>query len=96
MSEGDEEKADERDEMLAQAYAKTRKSLIARLDNWEDQRTWDEFYQTYWRLDLLGGGEGRAARRTRRSTACRRRFSPSPSRARRSSTIPSRDPSRPG
>jgi RNA polymerase sigma factor (sigma-70 family) len=38
------------DEILQQAYAKTRKSLIARLDNWEDQRTWDEFYQTYWRL----------------------------------------------
>lgn len=40
----------ERDETLKQAYAKTRKSLIARLENWEDQRTWDEFYQTYWRL----------------------------------------------
>ncbi|MEZ5300063.1 MAG: sigma-70 family RNA polymerase sigma factor [Verrucomicrobiales bacterium] len=32
------------------AYLKTRKSLIERLDNWEDQRTWDEFYKTYWRL----------------------------------------------
>ncbi len=31
-------------------YAQTRKSLIARLDNWEDQRTWDEFYKTYWKL----------------------------------------------
>jgi RNA polymerase sigma-70 factor (ECF subfamily) len=50
MSEGDEEKKDGRDEILTQAYAKTRKSLIARLENWEDQRTWDEFYQTYWRL----------------------------------------------
>lgn len=52
MSEDDEEKAGDgsRDEVLTQAYAKTRKSLIARLDNWEDQRTWDEFYQTYWRL----------------------------------------------
>jgi RNA polymerase sigma factor (sigma-70 family) len=29
---------------------KTRKSLIERLDNWEDHRVWDEFYQTYWRL----------------------------------------------
>lgn len=38
------------DDPLIQAYAKTRKSLIARLDNWEDQKTWDEFYQTYWRL----------------------------------------------
>jgi len=36
--------------MLSHGFSKTRKSLIARLDNWEDQRTWDEFYQTYWRL----------------------------------------------
>jgi RNA polymerase sigma factor (sigma-70 family) len=45
-----EEKDKEHDEILAQTFAKTRKSLIARLENWEDQRTWDEFYQTYWRL----------------------------------------------
>jgi len=32
------------------SYEQTRKSLIARLDNWEDQRTWDEFYKTYWKL----------------------------------------------
>ncbi len=38
------------DDKIKHAYAKTRKSLIARLENWEDQRTWDEFYQTYWRL----------------------------------------------
>lgn len=50
MSLDDDRKDEERDEILAQAYAKTRKSLIARLENWEDQRTWDEFYQTYWRL----------------------------------------------
>ena len=31
-------------------WEKTRKSLIERLNNWEDQRTWTEFYQTYWRL----------------------------------------------
>lgn len=42
--------AEEEDAVILQAYAKTRKSLIARLDNWEDQKTWDEFYQTYWRL----------------------------------------------
>lgn len=48
--EAQEEYDPERDKVLAQAYAKTRKSLIARLDNWEDQKTWDEFYQTYWRL----------------------------------------------
>lgn len=47
----DKEQPDkERDDTLKHAYAKTRKSLIARLENWEDQRTWDEFYQTYWRL----------------------------------------------
>lgn len=50
MSGEQEENEQERDAVLAQGYAKTRKSLIARLDNWEDQRTWDEFYQTYWRL----------------------------------------------
>jgi len=53
MSLDEEEKgnaANERDAVLGQAYAKTRKSLIARLDNWEDQRAWDDFYQTYWRL----------------------------------------------
>lgn len=46
----EKEQDNERDAMLKQNFAKTRKSLIARLDNWEDQRTWDEFYQTYWRL----------------------------------------------
>jgi RNA polymerase sigma-70 factor (ECF subfamily) len=50
MSGDEDEKDTPRDEVIAQAYAKTRKSLIARLENWEDQRTWDEFYQTYWRL----------------------------------------------
>lgn len=51
MSEDDVEKeTNKEDTILVEAYAKTRKSLIARLDNWEDQRTWDEFYQTYWRL----------------------------------------------
>jgi RNA polymerase sigma factor (sigma-70 family) len=50
MSGDKAEKDTSGDEVMAQAYAKTRKSLIARLENWEDQRTWDEFYQTYWRL----------------------------------------------
>jgi len=50
MSEDDDDKGKDRDAILGAAYAKTRKSLIARLDNWEDQRTWDDFYQTYWRL----------------------------------------------
>ncbi len=35
---------------LRSAYAKTRKSLIERLHNWEDQKSWDDFYKTYWRL----------------------------------------------
>jgi RNA polymerase sigma-70 factor (ECF subfamily) len=39
-----------RKDALQEAYEQTRKSLIARLDNWEDRKAWDEFYQTYWRL----------------------------------------------
>ena len=50
MSGDEDSKIKEEDAAIIQAYAKTRKSLIARLDNWEDQKTWDEFYQTYWRL----------------------------------------------
>ena len=51
MAEEQNTQAESKDDaILKQAYAATRKSLIARLDNWEDQRTWDEFYQTYWRL----------------------------------------------
>lgn len=51
MAENDDEKDDkERSKVLREAYEKTRKSLIARLDDWEDRRTWEEFYQTYWRL----------------------------------------------
>jgi len=38
------------DEALRAAYKATRKSLIERLHDWEDQKSWDEFYQTYWRL----------------------------------------------
>lgn len=29
---------------------RTRRSLIERLHNWQDQRSWDQFYRTYWRL----------------------------------------------
>ena len=50
QSQDAETASDARKKGLEQAYARTRKSLIARLENWEDQRTWDEFYQTYWRL----------------------------------------------
>lgn len=28
----------------------TRRSLIDRLANWEDQKNWHEFFQTYWKL----------------------------------------------
>lgn len=35
---------------LEEYATKTRKSLIARLDNWEDRQTWDSFYKTYWKL----------------------------------------------
>ena len=41
--------SDKEPEMKA-AYQKTRKSLIERLGDWEDQKSWDEFYQTYYRL----------------------------------------------
>jgi RNA polymerase sigma-70 factor (ECF subfamily) len=50
MSVDDEANRKEDDAIMVEAYAKTRQSLIAKLDNWEDQRAWDEFYQTYWRL----------------------------------------------
>jgi RNA polymerase sigma-70 factor (ECF subfamily) len=46
--------ADERelpeDAHLQEVYHRTRKSLIERLSDWQDQKTWDEFYRTYWRL----------------------------------------------
>jgi RNA polymerase sigma factor (sigma-70 family) len=38
------------EEFLKVTYEKTRKSLIERLFNWEDQKSWDEFHRTYWRL----------------------------------------------
>ena len=38
------------DDAIKKAYQKTRKSLIERLQNWEDQRSWDEFYKQYWKL----------------------------------------------
>jgi RNA polymerase sigma factor (sigma-70 family) len=50
ISKDEEAPKPKRKKGFEQAYEKTRKSLIARLENWEDQRTWDEFYQTYWRL----------------------------------------------
>jgi RNA polymerase sigma factor (sigma-70 family) len=29
---------------------KTRQSLLSRLKNWDDQQSWQEFFDTYWRL----------------------------------------------
>ena len=40
----------EKVEFLKVTYERTRKSLIERLHNWEDQKSWDEFHRTYWRL----------------------------------------------
>ena len=42
--------ADPDDSDLQEGFERTRMSLIDRLSDWEDQRTWDEFYRTYWRL----------------------------------------------
>ena len=38
------------DDELEKLAARTRRSLIMRLGDWKDQRSWDEFYRTYWRL----------------------------------------------
>lgn len=38
------------DDELEKFAAQTRRSLILRLADWKDQRSWDEFYRTYWRL----------------------------------------------
>ncbi|MGJ8677288.1 MAG: sigma-70 family RNA polymerase sigma factor [Akkermansiaceae bacterium] len=50
MAAKEEEDGKLEDGKLTSRYEHTRKSLIAKLDNWEDQRTWDEFYKTYWKL----------------------------------------------
>src|SRR6188768_3610431 len=39
-----------KEEFLKVTYERTRKSLIERLYNWEDQKSWEEFHRTYWRL----------------------------------------------
>lgn len=36
--------------MPADRLLVTRRSLVDRLQNWEDQRTWQEFFDAYWRL----------------------------------------------
>ena len=46
------DKENEEDKELQAGYVHTRKSLIARLDNWDDQKTWDDFYKTYCLVDF--------------------------------------------
>ena len=36
--------------MRAAGLAQTRRSLVDRLANWDDQRRWQEFFDTYWKL----------------------------------------------
>ena len=48
--QADQPKTSITEEELELYADRTRNSLIARLDNWEDQKTWDEFYKTYWKL----------------------------------------------
>ena len=48
--EPEENEVSEEDQVMLKAYEDTRKSLIERLGNWEDQKSWDEFYKRYWKL----------------------------------------------
>src|SRR4029453_4249259 len=36
--------------MKNSALIATRRSLVDRLANWDDQRRWQEFFDTYWKL----------------------------------------------
>src|SRR5205823_496941 len=37
-------------EMKTVSLAATRRSLVDRLVNWDDQKRWQEFFDTYWKL----------------------------------------------
>lgn len=51
MAQDDEELWDEPAPGELERFAdRTRRSLILKLADWKDQRNWDEFYRTYWRL----------------------------------------------
>jgi len=50
MDDNDKKNLADDEQLLDQYAEKTRRSLIERLENWQDQQTWDEFYRTYWRL----------------------------------------------
>ena len=36
--------------LLANNLIPTRYSLLSRLQNWDDQDSWKDFFDTYWRL----------------------------------------------
>ena len=36
--------------MKSSGLVATRRSLVNRLANWDDQRRWQEFFDTYWKL----------------------------------------------
>lgn len=50
VPEAPENSRDLQDSELEQYAARTRRSLILKLGDWQDRRSWDEFYRTYWRL----------------------------------------------
>jgi RNA polymerase sigma factor (sigma-70 family) len=35
---------------LSEGFIPTRRTLVGRLKNWEDRESWQEFFDTYWRL----------------------------------------------
>ena len=37
-------------ESIRDEWLPTRQTLLSRLKNWDDQRSWQEFFDTYWRL----------------------------------------------
>lgn len=49
-TEDEKELSTPADDELEKFAAQTRRSLIMRLGDWKDSRSWDEFYRTYWRL----------------------------------------------
>ncbi len=50
MGEGDSMGAASKNGELEKLADRTRRSLILKLADWQDRKSWDEFYRTYWRL----------------------------------------------
>ncbi len=50
MDEGGSTNEDPRNGELERLADRTRRSLILKLTDWQDRKSWDEFYRTYWRL----------------------------------------------